>query len=158
MWHKHNKAFVKNSSIVLLLSFSRQMVCDVSCVDTVPAHAKIKSCIFKWDANESAWWTGLLAWNVITSVVPFANEFTFPLSLSLSFSLLLAFTLHVPCNPLCGSMSWIPNLWRDSSRKKKKSCHFKHPSHILYNKVSVVYREGESEDGLSLCLFFCFGF
>jgi len=45
---------------------------------------KINPCIFKEDANESAWWTGLLAWHLITSVVPFANEFTFPLSLSLS--------------------------------------------------------------------------
>lgn len=85
------------------------------------AHScKINSCIFKRDANESAWWTGLLAWNLITSAVPFANEFTFPLCLSLSFFILLSFTLYVPCNPLCRSMSWIRNLWRDSLRRKKK--------------------------------------
>lgn len=48
---------------------------------------KINSCIFKKDANESAPWTGLLAWNLITSVLPFANEFTFPFCL-FSFSLL----------------------------------------------------------------------
>lgn len=42
------------------------------------------------------------------------------LSVSFFFSLLLPFTSHVPCNPLCGSMSWIRNLWCDSSRWKKK--------------------------------------
>lgn len=36
------------------------------------------------------------------------------------FSFSLSFTFHVPCNPLCGSMSWIRNLWCDSSRRKKK--------------------------------------
>lgn len=83
---------------------------------------KINSCIFKGDANESAWWTGLLAWNLITSIVPFANEFTFPLCLYLSFFILLSFTLHVPCNPLCRSMSWIRNLfsWQLEKKKKKK--------------------------------------
>lgn len=82
---------------------------------------KINSCIFKRDANESAWWTRLLAWNLITSVVPFADEFTFPscLFLSFIFFLLLSFTLHVPCNTLCESMSWIQNLWHDSLRKRK---------------------------------------
>lgn len=64
---------------------------------------KINSCIFKKDANESAPWTGLLAWNLITSVLPFANEFSF---LSLFF--------FPP-----GSMLWIPNIWHDSLCKKK---------------------------------------
>lgn len=81
---------------------------------------KINSYIFKSHANESVWWTGLLAWNLITSAVPFANESTFSLCLSLSFFILLSFTLHVPCNPLCGTMSWIQNPWCDSLRRRKK--------------------------------------
>lgn len=107
---------------------------------------KINSCILKIYANESAWWTGLLAWNLITSVVLCANEFTFS---SLYVSLFLSFTSHVPCNPLCGSMLWIWNLWRDSSKRQEKPCHSKHPAHILYTKGAVVCgeRKKKSEEG-----------
>lgn len=49
------------------------------------------------------------------------------------FFFMLLFILHVSCNPLCESMSWILNLWCDSSRKGgKKWSHSKPPSHILY--------------------------
>ena len=61
---------------------------------------KINSCIFKRDANESAWWTGLLAWNLIRSVVPFANEFTFPLCLSLSLFFFALFHFPCPLHPI----------------------------------------------------------
>lgn len=108
---------------------------------------KINSCIFKRHANESAWWTGLLAWNLITSAVPFANEFTFPLCLSLSFFILLSFALHVPCNPLCGSMSWIRNLWRDSlKRRKKKILPFQTPiSYFIQQSGCCLQKEKDTE-------------
>lgn len=65
------------------------------------------------------------------------------------FSVLHPFILHLSCSPLCESMSWILNLWGDSSRrkKKKKQCHSKQPSHILYNKV-VVSKEEKSQRGI----------
>lgn len=103
---------------------------------------KINSCIFKRYANESAWWTRLLAWNLITSVVPCANEFTFPLCMSLFFSLFALFHFACPLQPIMRVhvMNLKSQAWQ-LEKGKKKSCHSKQPSHILYNKVAVVCRE-----------------
>lgn len=116
------------------------MVFDISCVDTA-CSCKINSCIFERDANESAWWTGLLAWNLITNVFPFANEFTFPLSLSLSISL-CSFSLSMsPATHYAGPCHEFEIPSMTAREQEKKFCYFKHPSHILYNKVAVVCRE-----------------
>ena len=55
------------------------------------------------------------------------------------FSFLLSFTFHVPCNPLCGSMSWIRNLWCDSSRRKKKKKKEKKKSPAIPNTHLIFY-------------------
>lgn len=76
------------------LSFSQEIMCGISCVDAA-CSCKINSCIFKRDANESAWWTGLLARNLITSVVPFAKWVYFS---SQSVSFFFPFALfHFAC-------------------------------------------------------------
>lgn len=105
---------------------------------------KINSCIFKKDANESAPWTGLLAWNLITSVLPFANEFTFPFCL-FSFSLL--------------DRCYEFQIWHDGLSRNKTpfqmpiSCFIQQSDFCFKWKVRQRQKEKKHKRGWS---FFCF--
>lgn len=99
---------------------------------------KINSCIFKKDANESAPWTGLLAWNLITSVLPFANEFTFPFCL-FSFSLL--------------DRCYEFQIWHDglSRNKMPNSCFIQQSDFCFKRKVRQRQKEKKTQKSL-VCL------
>lgn len=104
---------------------------------------KINSCIFKRDANESAWWTGLLAWNLIRSVVPFANEFTFPLCLSLSLFFFTLFHFPCPLQPIMRVhvMNSKSLVWQLKKKKKKKSPAIPNTHLIFYTTKWLLFAE-----------------
>lgn len=104
---------------------------------------KINSCIFKKDANESAPWTGLLAWNLITSVLPFANEFTFPFCL-FSFSLL--------------DRCYEFQIWHDGLSRNKMpiSCFIQQSDFCFKRKVRQRQKEKNTKEfGLSFASYIC---
>lgn len=109
---------------------------------------KINSCIFKRDANESAWWTGLLAWNLIRSVVPFANEFTFPLCLSLSLFFFALFHFPCPLQPIMRVhvMNSKSLVWQLKKKKKKKVLPFQTPiSYFIQQSGCCLQRKRDRE-------------